>query len=135
MNFDDFKIKLIDDIAIVTVDLLVATQRDAKPFWDELDNKSILDWDKLIIDLSSCTFIDSTFMGMIVKIFKAVSGNKGQMKLVFPEKNARIYLHTTGIIKVIDCFDTLNEAVNSFNTRIPTRKISFDEEFLNDRLN
>jgi stage II sporulation protein AA (anti-sigma F factor antagonist) len=131
VSFDDFKIKIIEDIAIVTVDLLVATQRDAKPLWDELDNKSILEWDKVIIDLSLSTFIDSTFVGMIVKIFKTLSGNNGQLKLVFPEKNARIYLHTTGIIKVVDCFNTLNEAVNSFNSKMPTRKISFDEEILN----
>jgi len=130
MNFNDYKIKTITDIAIVTVDLLVATQRDAKPFWDELENDLILKWDKVIIDLSYCTLIDSTFIGMIVKIFKTVSRNNGQLKLVFPENNARIYLHTTGIIKVVDCFNTLNEAVNSFDSKIPTRKISFDEELL-----
>jgi anti-anti-sigma factor len=130
LNFDDIKIKIIDDIIIVTVDLPVATQRDAKPFWDELENKSILEWDNVIIDLSVCIFIDSTFIGMIVKILKTVSGKNGQLKLVFPENNARIYLHTTGIIKVVDCFNTLNEAVNSFDSKIPTRKISFDEELL-----
>ena len=130
MNLDDIKIKIIDDIAIVTVDLLVATQRDAKPFWNELENKSILEWDKVIIDLSLCTLIDSTFIGMIVKILKTVSRNNGQMKLIFPEKNARINFHTTGIIKVIECFNNLNEAVNSFNSKFPTRKISFNEELL-----
>ena len=128
MNFNDYKIKTITDIAIVTVDLLVATQRDAKPFWDQLENDLVLKWDKVIIDLSYCTLIDSTFVGMMVKIFKTVSSNNGQLKLVFPEKNARTYLHTTGIVRIIDCFNTLNEAVNSFDSKIPTRKISFDEE-------
>ena len=130
MNLDDIKIKIIDDIAIVIVDLPVATQRDAKPFWNELETKSILEWDKVIIDLSLCTLIDSTFVGMIVKILKTVSRNNGQMKLIFPEKNARINFQTTGIIKVIECFNTLNEALNSFNSKIPTRKISFNEELL-----
>lgn len=132
MNYDDFKIKIIEDIAIITVDLLVATQRDAKPFWDELDSKAILDWDKVIIDLSFCTFIDSTFIGMLVRIFKTISSKKGVMKLVFPEKNAGVYFHTTGIIKLVDCFDTLGEAVNSFNSKIPIRKISFNEKFHNN---
>lgn len=130
MNLDDIKIKIIDDIAIVIVDLPVATQRDAKPFWNELENKSILEWDKVIIDLSLCTLTDSTFVGMIVKILKTVSRNNGQMKLIIPEKNARINFQTTGIIKVIECFNTLNEALNSFNSKIPTRKISFNEELL-----
>jgi len=39
---DDFNIKIFDDIAIVIVDILVATHRDAKPFWDVLESKSIL---------------------------------------------------------------------------------------------
>ena len=39
MNFNDYKIKTITDIAIVTVDLLVATQRDAKPFWDAIGER------------------------------------------------------------------------------------------------
>lgn len=73
MNYDDFKINIVDDIAIVTVDLLVATHRDAKPFWEELEKRSILDWDKVIIDLSFCTFIDSTFVGILVKMFKTIT--------------------------------------------------------------
>ena len=128
MNFDHIKIKIIDDIVIVTVDLPVATQRDAKQFWNELENKSILEWDNVIIDLSFCTFIDSTFFGIIVKILKTVSGNNGQLELVFPEKNTRTQFHKTGITKVMDCFNTLNEAVNSFDSKFPTRKISFNEE-------
>jgi hypothetical protein len=67
---------------------------------------------------------------MIVKILKTVSGKNGQLKLVFPENKARTNFHTTAITKVIDCFSTLNEAVNSFDSKIPTRKISFDEELL-----
>ena len=129
MNYDDYKIKIINDVVIVTVDLLVATQRDAKPFWDELESKSILEWDKVIVDLSFCTFIDSTFVGMLVRTFKTISNKNGQMKLVFPEKDARVYFHTTGITKVVTCFDTLSDAVNSFNSKIPLRKISFDEKF------
>jgi hypothetical protein len=44
MKYDEFKIKIVDDIAIVTVDLLVATQRDAKPLWEELETTTILEW-------------------------------------------------------------------------------------------
>ena len=132
MQNQDYKFKIVDDIVIVVVDLLVATQRDAKPFYDELESKSILDWDKVIVDLTFCTFIDSTFLGMLVRIYKTISIKRGQMKLVFPEKDARTYFHTTGITKVIDCFNTLKEAVNSFDTKIPTRKISFNQEFSNN---
>ena len=125
---DDFKIKIIDDIAIVAVDMLVATHRNAKPLWNELENKSILEWSKVIIDIKNCIFIDSTFLGMIVKIHRRVMKNNGQVKLVYPEQNALKYLYTMGIVRMLECFNDLNQAVNSFDTEIPTRKIAFSEE-------
>lgn len=125
---DDFKIKIVDDIAIVTVNILVAMHRDAKPLWNEMESKGLLEWDKVIIDIGNCTFIDSTFLGMFVKIHKRVLENGGQVKLVFPEKDALNYLYTLGIIKMLDCFNNLNQAVKSFDTEIPTRKITFSEE-------
>jgi len=128
---NDFKIKIIDDIAIVIVDILVATHRDVKPLWLELESKSILDWDKIIIDLSSCTYIDSTFVGLIVKIYKTVYEKNGQLKLVFPETKAMIYFHTIGITRMVPCFNNLDQAVKSFDTKIPTRRIVFDEEIPN----
>jgi len=128
---DDFKIKIIDDIVIIVVDILVATHRDVKPLWYELESKSILDWDKIIIDLSFCTYVDSTFVGLIIKIYKRMYEKNGQLKLVFPETKAMVYFHTIGITRKVDCFNTLNEAVKSFDTKIPTRKIVFDDEIPN----
>ena len=125
---DDYKIKIVNDIVIVNVDILVATHRDAKPFWDYLESKSIIDWDKIIIDISYCTLIDSTFIGMIVKIFKIVNSRNGQVKLVFPETMAMNYLHSVGVTKMLDCFNDLTQALRSFDSSFPTRKISFQED-------
>jgi len=129
MHYEDFKIKIVDDIAVITIDLLAATQRDAKPLWDELESKGILEWEKVIVDLSQCTFIDSTFIGMLVRIFRTMVNNGCQMKLVYPENTARPLFHTTAIIRIVNCFETLNEAIRSFDKKFPIRKISFGEEF------
>lgn len=122
----DYKIQIVYDIVIVTVNILVATNRDAKPFWDVLESKAILEWDKVIIDISACTFIDSTFMGIIVRVFKRITGNNGKLTLVYPKTKALLYLHTIGITKFVDCYNTLRPAINSFDSEIPTRKISFE---------
>ena len=124
---DDYKIQLVNDVAIITVDILVATHRDAKPFWDELESKAILDWDKVIIDISPCTFIDSTFLGVIVKIYKHIASNNGVIRLVYPETKALLHFHSIGITKFIDCYNSLCSAINSFDSEIPTRKISFEQ--------
>ena len=62
---DDFKITTIKKILIVKPDFIVATLRDAKPLWDEFESKLLFKRDKIIIDLSSCNNVDSTFIGMI----------------------------------------------------------------------
>ncbi|MGB5288327.1 MAG: STAS domain-containing protein [Ignavibacteriaceae bacterium] len=126
---DDFKINVIDDIAIVKIDILIATHRDAKPLWDELESRLIFKWKKLIIDLSPCNYIDSTFIGMIVKIFRKVSETNGQMALVFPKINTVESFNVLGITKIVKSYNTLPEALNSLGSQPKSQKLKFDEKF------
>jgi anti-anti-sigma regulatory factor len=50
-------------------------------------------------------------MGMIVKIFKKVSENDGKLKLVFPQLSSIDSFRISGITKVLECFDSLEEAL------------------------
>ena len=73
-----FQINQIGNVVVVKVDPVSATLRDAQLFWEEFEKNNLFDHSKIIIDISRCIHIDSTFMGMIVKIFKKVSGNNGR---------------------------------------------------------
>jgi anti-anti-sigma factor len=111
---DDFQIDLINDIAVIKVNILTATQRDAKPLWEEMESKLIFNQKKIIIDLSFCNNVDSTFIGMIVKIFRKVQEKDGKMKMVYPEvKNTEVFI-VTRLPKIIDFYNTLEEALISF---------------------
>lgn len=112
---DEFKINIINDIAIVKVEILVATYRDAKSLWEEMESALIFNHKKIIIDLSHCNSVDSTFIGMIVKISRKVREKDGQMKLVFPQMTTAEIFLITSISQIIDCYDTLEEAMNSFD--------------------
>ena len=111
---DEFKIDSTKDIVVVKVEILIATQRDANPLWDEFESQLIFNQKKIIIDLSYCQTVDSTFMGMLVKIYKKVKDNDGIMKIVFPQEKTAFSFHMTGISKIIDCYDSLEEALESF---------------------
>lgn len=126
---DDFKINIIDDIAVVKIDILIATHRDAKPLWDELESRLIFKWKKLIIDLSPCNYIDSTFIGMIVKIFRKVCELNGQMVLVFPKINTVESFNVLGITKIVKSYNSLPEALNSLGLQPQNQNIKFDEKF------
>jgi len=126
---DDFKINVIDDIAIVKIDILIATHRDAKPLWDELESRLMFKWKKLILDLSPCNYIDSTFIGMIVKIFRKVSEANGQMVLVFPKINTIESFNVLGITKIVKSYNSLAEALNSLGSQPKNENLKFDEKF------
>lgn len=126
---DDFKINVIDDIAVVKIDILIATHRDAKPLWDELESRLIFKWKKLIIDLSPCNYIDSTFIGMIVKIFRKISEANGQMVLVFPKISTIESFNVLGITKIVRIYNSLAEALNSLESQPKNENLKFDEKF------
>ena len=112
---DEFEINFTKDIVVVKVDIRTATLRDARPLWVEFESHLIFNQKKIIIDFSVCHSVDSTFMGMIVKIFKKVTGQDGIIKIVFPDVKTAFTFHMTGISKIIDCYDSLEEALDSFD--------------------
>jgi len=127
---ENFSINYKKDIVIVKVDLPAATMRDAQSLWEIVASDSVFDKEKIIIDLSACSFIDSTFIGMIVKIFKRVSEKHCVMKLVFPQITDIESFRVTGIAKILECFKNLDNAIESFNPDSSVSKIDIDQSNL-----
>jgi len=127
---ENFSINYKKDIVIVKVDLPAATMRDAQSLWEIVASDSVFDKEKIIIDLSACSFIDSTFIGMIVKIFKRVSEKHSVMKLVFPQITDIESFRVTGIAKILECFKNLDNAIESFNPDSSVSKIDIDQSNL-----
>ena len=125
----DFRIKFIDEIAIIKVDILIATHRDTKPLWDELESKLIFHRKKIIIDLSFCNNVDSTFIGMIIKILRKVNEKNGQLILVFPKRDIIKIFSMTGVDKLITCYNTLQEALDCFGYKSAIKILKFDRMY------
>ncbi len=127
---ENFTLKLIEHIAVIKVELLSATLRDSQELWDTMDLNSIFEKQRIIIDLSGCTFIDSTFIGMIVKIFRRINENNGSLKLVFPQITDLESFRLIGITRIMECFSSVDNAVESFNPDASISKIEIDEKSL-----
>lgn len=127
---DYFTVYIINDIVVVKVDLAAATLRDSQVLWDTFNKNSLFNKQKIIIDLSSATFVDSTFIGMVVKLFKGVTENKGTIKLIFPHITDLDSFRITGITKILDCFRSVEDAAESFISGSSAKKISIDQNNL-----
>lgn len=124
---DIFKLEIFEGVAVVKVDIPSATLREAKPMWELFESEEIFYWKNIIIDLSACTFVDSTFIGMIIKIFRRVNEKESRLKLVFPQLNDIESFRVVGITKILSCFRTLEQAVESYKPNKKINKIQFDE--------
>ena len=71
--------------------------------------------DKLIIDLSACKIIDSTFLGSLIAVLKRISILGGRLCLICNADICSWLFVMTKMDKVFDIYQSLDEAVNSIN--------------------
>ena len=113
-KMEDFEKTLIEDITVETVNLTRATFEHAGTFksiiMDDISNGIR----KMVIDLSNCDFMDSTFIGVLVVTLKEIRKLNGKLRIVKPYSIAHSILETTNTLRVFDIYDSIDEAANSF---------------------
>lgn len=69
---------------------------------------------RMLVDLSRCEFIDSTFLGVLVGSAKKMTAAQGEFKLAGLGKNARRLLQLTNLNRVFEAYDNKQEALAAF---------------------
>lgn len=113
----DFERKVFDGYLVEIVNISRATAKEAKEFKQILDEDILYGHHNLIVDLSKVEYMDSTFIGVMVVTYKKLRGRGGQMKLVKPGLFTNSLLNYTGTIELFDSFESLEEAVKSFQKK------------------
>jgi len=102
-------------VVVHTVNLERATLKEA----DHFKNLLIKDIDEearqLVVDLTACEFIDSTFLGSLVVALKKVTSLGGDLKLVGLQPAVHAMFELTRMFRVFETFPTKEEAINSYN--------------------
>lgn len=73
---------------------------------------------KLLVDLSSVTYIDSGGVGSLVTAYLHTVRRGGQLKLVCPNERVCRVLKITHLTSVLDVFENQAEALKSFDTNL-----------------
>ena len=72
---------------------------------------------KIIVDISRCEFIDSTFLGVLVLSLKSIAKIGGDLRLVKPDEVVKALMEKAGTLNVFNLYDTLDEAIQSFEIK------------------
>ncbi len=127
MNY--FEQKIVDDVLVIKVNLQRASMNESAELKNLLNEKTLLGNKKIVADLSECSSLDSTFIGVLVLIHKELITKGGELKLVEPLEPAKELFHLTGVAKIFNTYDTHEEAVNTFNKGVaPKEKVKSDFE-------
>ena len=113
--FQEYIKEEVGDVVVQKVNLSRATLKEAEEFKRTLIENIEIGKKRIIVDLAECEFIDSTFLGALVVSLKKITALGGDMKLVGLQPNVRSMFELTRMYRVIDAFETKEEAVASFD--------------------
>ena len=114
-KMEDFLKKVQGDVIVEVVNLTRATRNESLEFKQILDEDIQFNFKKIVVDLSLCEFMDSTFLGTLVVAQKNIAKKGGEIKLIEPASVLQTLMSKAGTLKVFDSYKNLNDAVDSFS--------------------
>jgi anti-anti-sigma factor len=118
---EDFYKEYLSGVIAINVNLTLATLREAQELKHLIDEEIIIQHKKLLLDVSQCEFIDSTFLGVLVYGHKRMITKGGKLNIVEPANVNQSLLHLTRVLESLNIYKTRNEAIENFNSNNPVQ--------------
>lgn len=102
---------------VFNINLLRATLNEASEFRDYLA-QAILESDKdIIVNLSNCEHLDSTFLGVLVSSFKKLKTQNRNLLIIEPTDKSSIFLTLNSIGKIFPLYSSVNSALEDIENK------------------
>ena len=108
----------VDGVFVVAVNITRATINEAIAFRKILEEEINSGHTKLVIDLSKCDYIDSTFFGAIIVASRMMIHIGSKLKVVEPDIAGEYLFTYINTLKVFDKYKTREAAIKSFEEDI-----------------
>ncbi len=115
---EDFEKIYLDGVFVIAVNLNRSTINEAIIFRKILKEEINSGHTKLVIDLSKCDYIDSTFFGAIIVASRMLNDIGYKLKVVKPAIAGEYIFTHTNTLKLFDKYKTREEAIKSFDEDI-----------------
>lgn len=108
----------VDGVFVVAVNLTHSTIIEANEFRQTIEEEINSDHTNLVIDLSKCDYIDSTFFGGIIWASNVLSDKGKKLKVVKQAISKEDIFTITNTLSVFDLYKTREDAIKSFEEDI-----------------
>ena len=115
---EDFEKINVDGVIVIAVNMTRASINEAITFRKIVKEDINSGHTKLVIDLSKCDYIDSTFFGAIIVASRMLIDIGFKLKVVKPALGGEHIFTYTNYVKVFDKYKTREEAIKSFEEDI-----------------
>jgi anti-anti-sigma factor len=111
---EDFDKIYVDGVFVIAVNLSRSTLNEAIAFRKLVEEEINSGHTNLVIDLSKCEFIDSTFFGAIIMALGMMNDIDHKLKIVKPVNPREDIFTTTNTLALFDLYKTREDAIKSF---------------------
>ncbi|MEJ2195783.1 MAG: STAS domain-containing protein [Ignavibacteriaceae bacterium] len=111
----EFESSYTNEILVIDVDLFRASAAEAVRFKNILDREIADGYNNLVIDLTKCLSIDSTFIGALIVTKKKLELSDGQLKLIITDKIIQNAAHLVKTISIFNTFYSIHDALRNNN--------------------
>jgi anti-sigma B factor antagonist len=105
----------IDDVMVLEPKGKIMGGPDATVLHDQLHEFIDQNKKKVVIDLAKVDWMNSTGLGILISGLTTLRNNGGELKLTNVTEKIESLLTITKLITVFECYDSVEEAVASFN--------------------
>ncbi len=102
------------EVLVEIVDLKRATALECDEFREVLLTDIKNGWRKIVVDLTKCIFMDSTFLGSLVIAQKKLTKLGGDLRISGAKGDSQAILELTGTSRIFQSFLNKDDAVASF---------------------
>lgn len=104
----------VDGVYVIAVNITRSTIKDAYAFRQTIEEEINAGHTDLIIDLSKCDYVDSTFFGGIIWALGKLTDIGKKLKIVKPGHPKQDIFVTTKTQELFELYKTREDAINSF---------------------
>lgn len=107
--------EVMDDVLIEIINVDRATLKESEVLKPMMIKRIDEGYRKIVIDLTACEFMDSTFLGVLVNALRRVAKLGGDLRLVGFKPAVQAMFELTRLFRVFESYSDLHEAVGSFS--------------------
>lgn len=102
---------------VINVNLIRATLNEAAEFREYLNEAIMGSEVDIIVNLSECLHLDSTFLGVLVSGYKKLKNKNRNLVIIEPTDQSRVFLTLNSIGKIFPLYDSVSSALEDIENK------------------